>query len=70
MNRPHSGLGLGPSHGQMRWDSLLGPGAVALRSVLGSYTEAEGYYHHSEHTGVCSGQQYEPFVQKTKMESK
>lgn len=40
------------------------------RHVLGSYMEAKDYYPHSEHTGVCSEQQYEPFVQKTKTESK
>lgn len=44
--------------------------AGAHSHVLGSYMEAKDYYHHSEHTGVCSEQQYEPFVQKTEMESK
>lgn len=29
-------------------------------------SRAKGYYHHSKRTGVCSEQQYEPFVQKPK----
>ena len=70
-SQPLCSLGCGSEHPADAVKELGWSQESRCRShVLGTYTEAKGYYHHSKRTGVCSEQQYEPFVQKTEMESK
>lgn len=54
----------GESAGQMRLDSLdrVSRDHAIVTCTESTYTEAKDYYPHSEHMGVCSEQQYEPFV--------